>query len=289
MKITFCFISILLIISCQAPTEKATEAETANSTSVTIDTSDLKSFAYAISEDGSSEYAQAQQVVTWLATNFDWKATDYKRRTVGQIIDRKGGNCAELAKVTKALLKELNLNMRQIREVNHHVYTPRRQKTAAEKVKKNGNRSSVFGLQHNDHVWLEVYDSTTQRWFPADPSLGVIGEEEWLKARLGFGERFTLDESSKDMLFPMAIFAYENRKLVENRTAHYMIDGFDQLYGNQLSQLPEWKKWVELIDFLDDKIQGAFQGEINLHDYEKEIAEIGVVYEQLKKGYEASQ
>ena len=291
MKLTtfiFCIGIITVLLSCeQKASPKAETQETSPEVnSSPIDTSNLKAFALNISKDATTDFSRSQKVVDWLAQNFDWTATDYKRRTVKEIIARKGGNCAELARVTKALLQELDVKMRRAYEVNHHVYTPPRQKTAEEKVKEKGNRFSVFGVQHNDHVWLEVWDETKQEWFPADPSIGVIGKKEWLKARLGFEERFTLDPSSKDMLFPMAIFVYDEQgKISDNRSSHYMVEGFDNLYDNQLSQLPEWKEWVSLLDVLDDKVKGAFMGEVNLHDYQKEIAEIGKIYERIKTAY----
>ena len=42
-------------------------------------------------------------------------------------------------------------------------------------VTQRGMSYSVFGLQHNDHVWLEVWDDATKSWFPADAAYGVVG------------------------------------------------------------------------------------------------------------------
>lgn len=66
---------------------------------------DLKAFAQQVSRNAPSELGQAQAIVRWLAANFDWKATDYQKRTVQEIIERKGGNCNELAMVALSAMK----------------------------------------------------------------------------------------------------------------------------------------------------------------------------------------
>ena len=131
---------------------------------------------------------------------------------------------------------------------------------------------SVFGRRHNDHVWIEIQDRATGEWFPADPSLGVVGEQAWIAARLGFAERFSLDPSSKDMIAPFAVFATDSEgRLSRDRTQQYVIDGFDRLYDGQLSQLAAWPQWVRLVNELNDPALGAFRGEINLHDFQPQI------------------
>src|SRR5262249_52578317 len=67
---------------------------------------DLKQFAQQVSKDAASELGRAQAIVRWLAENFEWKATDYQKRTVSEIIERRGGNCNELAMVATAAMKE---------------------------------------------------------------------------------------------------------------------------------------------------------------------------------------
>src|SRR6058998_3261037 len=150
---------------------------------------DLKAFAQQVSKDATSELGRAQAIVRWLAETFEWKATDYQKRTVPQIIERRGGNCNELAMVALAAMKELNIKLRSVHEVNIYTDTPRRGETAHAMVKEKGNSYSVFGRHHNDHVWLELYDSTANEWFPADPSSGLVGLDEWMKGRVWFGKR----------------------------------------------------------------------------------------------------
>jgi len=244
---------------------------------------DLKGFAREVSAGAESELGQAQMIVTWLAEHLEWKYTDYKQRTVQQIIDRGGGNCNELALVAVAALKELNIPMRRVHEINIHKLTPERGKTAHRMVKEKGLRMSVFGRHHNDHIWIEIHDSKTDEWYPADPSIGIVGTREWLMARAGFGKRFTLDPASEDMIVPFAVFAADEKgAFTINRTRHYMIDEFSRLYTKKLSDLPSWNTWTRLIDELDDKAGGAFAGTVNLHDHENDIDALADVYTKLR-------
>ena len=244
---------------------------------------DLKAFAQQVSKDSKSELGQAQAIVRWLAKNFEWKATDYQKRTVQEIIERKGGNCNELAMVALSAMKELNIKIRPVHEVNIHVNTPERGVRAHELVKEKGNTLSVFGRHHNDHVWLELYDSVANDWFPADPSSGLVGTQEWMKGRVWFGERVSLNPITQDMIMPFAVFAADDSgKFTINRTQHYVIDEFDRLYDGKLHKLAAWKHWVKLVDLLNDKVAGAFAGTINLHDYESQIDELAATYEELR-------
>ena len=244
---------------------------------------DLRAFALRVSKNATSELERAQAIVHWLAENFEWTATDYQKRTVGEIIDRGGGNCNDLAMVALAAMKELNIRLRRVHEVNIHTNTPRRGETAHAMVKEKGNTYSVFGTHHNDHVWLELYDSKSNEWFPADPSSGLVGLEEWMKGRVRFGKRSTLNPITEDMIVPFAIFAAdESGKFTVNRTQHYLVDEFDRLYGGKLHTLPEWKQWTAMLELMDDKVGGAFAGKTNLHDYEAQIDSLAEIYERLR-------
>ena len=252
----------------------------------TLALQDRSGFAEHVSAGANTDFERAHAVVAWFADHFDWTATDYQVRTVEEILERKGGNCSELARVTQAMLEELGLPMRRVREINIHVESEARQQRAEQKVAEMGARLSVFGRRHNDHVWIEVQDRDTGDWFPADPSMGVIGEREWLAARFGFGERYTLDPTSEDMIVPFALFAEDDAgNLAENRTAHYVIEGFDALYADRLRQLPSWPDWVRLVDELDDRALAAFRGRENLHDHAAQIDELAATYEALRAEY----
>ena len=111
---------------------------------------DLKAFAQQVSKNEKTELGQAQAIVHWLAMNFQWTYTDYQKRTVQEIIDRKGGNCSELAMVAQSAMKELNIKMRRVHEVNLHVNKPQRGVDAKQMVKEKGLSYSVFGRHHNN-------------------------------------------------------------------------------------------------------------------------------------------
>jgi hypothetical protein len=248
-----------------------------------------KIFAQSIVVETNDNYQKAKTLLSWLSNHFEWKATDYQKRTVKEIIVRQGGNCFELATVYMTLLKELNLTYRPIAEINIHVYSEQRGKTADEKIQQSGNRMSVFGKQHNDHRWVEIYDDKTGEWVPADPTMNIIGFDQWLKARAWFGERHTInDEFSGDMIAPFAIFVVNNNNkglMEENRTLYYMVTKMDSLYGGKLSKLPSWSKWVSGLQTLSAAAKKAFEGEENLHNYNDQISQLAKVYENLKMEY----
>ncbi|HEY0733260.1 MAG TPA: transglutaminase-like domain-containing protein [Chitinophagaceae bacterium] len=258
---------------------------------IPADTTDLniQNFASSISAGSSQNFEKAKTILNWLSSNFEWTATDYQKRTVKEIIIRKGGNCFELATVYMALLKELNIIYRPIAEINMHVLSDNRQQTAEQKILASGNRMSVFGRRHNDHRWVEIFDDTNNQWVPADPTMGIIGFEQWLKARAWFGERHTIaDDVSKNMIAPFAIFvADKNRSsvMIEDRSSYYMVEKLDSLYGNKLSELPSWNNWVEGLKNLNAAARNAFAGSENLHNYTSQIEALTMIYDQLKKEY----
>ncbi len=119
---------------------------------------DLKQFARSISLGATTDFERAEELLGWLSHNFKWLATDYKQRTVYEIIERKGGNCFELASVYMALIRTLGIKYRQVAEINIQPESERRQKNAESLVAKRGFTASVFGAGHNDHRWVEIYD-----------------------------------------------------------------------------------------------------------------------------------
>jgi hypothetical protein len=221
-----------LILACTFSFASAQRTSTQNEELYALARNDLKTFAQQVSKNAKSELGQAQAIVRWLAGNFEWKATDYKKRTVQEIIERRGGNCNELAMVAQTAMKELGIKLRRVHEVNIYTNTPERGERAHEMVKEKGNTYSVFGRHHNDHVWLELYDSVANEWFPADPASGLIGTEEWMKGRVWFGKRVTMNPITEDMIVPFAVFAADaDGKFTINRTQHYLLDEFDRLYS----------------------------------------------------------
>ncbi len=250
---------------------------------------DLNAVAREVAGESGSTFEKTKRLVTWINTTFKWSYTDYQKRTVAEIVARRAGNCAELANVLEALLNAAQIRSRWIAEINVHPYTPRRQKTAEEKVTQWGKRASVFGLRHNDHRWLEVYEESTQTWFPADPAVGVVGTKEWVAARLGFVNRPAspvpeIAAIAKDMIVPFVVIALESRggKMVENRSQHYLIDEFDLFYQTKAATLQSWPQWQSLITQLSALGASAFAGEVNLHEHGQRIEELAQVYEKLK-------
>jgi hypothetical protein len=259
--------------------------------SVPTDTAsiDIHAFATAIVSSSDDNFEKAKILLDWLSNNFAWTETDYKSRTVKEIIVQKGGNCYQLATVYMNMLKELKINYRPTAEINIHNFSERRGQTAMDRIKSSGNRMSVFGQRHNDHRWVEIYDEKTKEWIPADPTMNLIGIETWLKGRVWFGERNTINkEISSQIIVPFAIFVVNKNnssKMEENRSIYYLTTMLDALYDNQLSQLPSWSNWVSGIIYLSEAAKRAFEGEENLHNYNDKIEELENIYFNLKKEY----
>lgn len=289
MKIRRSVILILAYVALAAPRLFAGGPLPEPMQSVQVDTSrlDLKQFALSISQGAATAYERAERMLNWLSHNFKWLATDYKQRTVKEIIGRQGGNCFELATVYMALVKSVGIKYRQIAEINIQPVSERRQKNAEDLVATRGFSGSVFGAGHNDHRWVEIYDEKSGEWIPADPSVGVIGLEPWLKSRVWFGKRWAIDTSiTNDMIVPIAIFTTDStHKMIEDRTAHYLVASFNRLYNHKLSALPAWSVWVRQLSAIGEKCKGAFDGKINLHNYRPDIARIALTYERLKEEY----
>ncbi|WP_176112892.1 transglutaminase-like domain-containing protein [Sediminibacterium ginsengisoli] len=253
-----------------------------------IDTTrlNLAAFADSISGYATDDYEKARKILYWLSSRFEWTATDYQARTVNQVIARQGGNCAELAKVYMAMIKASDIRYRATAEINIHPYTERRQASAAALVKEKGNRYSVFGLQHNDHRWVEIYNKTLDRWEPADPSLGIIGLESWLNARMDFGERHTKDTAaSNQMIVPFAVFIPAEDGSWLDRSDYYLLEQFDAYYKGRLSSLPQWTEWKAAVQALTQPSMAAFQNRENLHDHSAAISRVANAYAALKQAY----
>jgi hypothetical protein len=187
------------------------------------------------------------------------------------------------------MLDSLGIRSRWIREINVQPdQTPRRQKTAEDMVAQRGNSMSVFGLQHNDHVWLEVWDDRAMTWFPADPAYGVVGFGQWLPARLALADRPlprvpAVVPIAADMRAPFVVLAQETRSYVfeEDRTGYYLIDEFDRLYDGKLATLPAWTDWVAAVRQVSPHARGAFEGKENLHLQTDQIARVKAAYDSL--------
>lgn len=164
---------------------------------------DFKAFARQFGEGTSSEVGRTRAIVRWLTRNFAWKTTDYQKRTVPEIIERRGGNCNDFSIVALAVMDELKIRARKVHEIHIRTNSVERGARADALVKEKGKSSSVFGRHHNDHVWLEIYDSTASERVPADPWSGLVGTEDWMKGRVWFGPRSSLNPDAADMIVPI--------------------------------------------------------------------------------------
>lgn len=232
-----------------------------------------------------SDVQKTTRLVKWINTEFQWTATDYDRRTPEQLIARRGGNCAELARVLARLLDAGGVKYRTVREINVQPASESRQSNAARLIAAKGNQLSVFGLRHNDHMWLEVYDRASDSWVPADPAIGIVGIADWEAARLGLDLRpkpavAAVEPIARDMIVPFVVAVAG--KNGEDRSPHYLLDEFNRANNGRLDKLPAWREWTELVRELSSLGRQAFNGEVNLHEHAAEIERLAIVYDQLR-------
>ncbi len=246
------------------------------------DGSSIDALANGVAGGGTAAEKTAR-LVRWINHQFAWTATDYVQRTPEQIVERRAGNCADLAKVLARLLDAVHVRYRVVREINVQPESDGRETNAERKIATGGARFSVFGRRHNDHTWLEVLEDGVGAWIPVDPAVGVVGIEEWISARLALDNRREPAVAAtvpivKAMLAPFAVVAG-----TEDRSAHYLIDEFDRAYDGRLQSLPAWPHWCSLVKELGPLAMGAFAGNVNLHQRSATIAEAADTYEALRQ------
>jgi hypothetical protein len=250
--------------------------------------SSLAAIAQHVAGADGTPIDRTRRLVTWIGSNLSWTWTDYQERTPEQIVRRRAGNCADLASVLAAMVNAAGIQARWIAEINVQPRSEDRQAHAVAKIKELGPRASVFGLEHNDHRWLEIYDSARGDWVPADPAVGVVGVREWERARLGFGKRPpppvpAVADITKDMLVPFMVTSIDGQHGAPavDRSDHYLIDEFNRAYGGRLSSLPSWSRWTTEVRHLSEVARTAYAGQANLHDDEQRIDQLKTTYEQL--------
>ena len=250
---------------------------------------EIAQLAQSIAGDKGSGEEKTRRLVNWINTNFKWSATDYQKRTPEEIIARRAGNCFELANVLEVLLQAAGIRSRWVAEINIHPRSEQRQATAEKKVAESGNGMSVFGLMHNDHRWLEVYDEKSKSWIPADPAVGVVGTKEWIAARVAFQDRTepavpAVAKIVGNMIVPVVVVALgaKRGKPIENRSEFYLVDGLNKFYDGRLTKLPTWNEWKTLDAQLSPLAAAAFTGETNLHEHARLIEQLAQAYEKLR-------
>ncbi|MEW5925088.1 MAG: transglutaminase-like domain-containing protein, partial [Candidatus Zixiibacteriota bacterium] len=139
---------------------------------------DIKAMSLEIAGTEGSSMIRAGRLIDWMNKNFDYTSTDYKKRTVEEIIENRHGNCAELAKALMALLEASNIPSRWVAEINIQAENEEREVFAKKMVVEKGPQCSVFGLMHNDHRWLEIYNDSLDNWIPMDPTLHTWGLDQ---------------------------------------------------------------------------------------------------------------
>lgn len=245
---------------------------------------DLAEIARTAAGPARTATARVEAVVDWTHRNLKWTATDYRSRSVAEILERGGGNCLEQADVVRALLGEIGIPTRRIREVNIQPQSADRARGSRELMGRMGLRASVFGFQHNDHVWIEYFDKASGEWLPADPTLNLIGRKAWSRARLGFGPRPVHEIiPSRDMLVPIAIFVEtgDPARPYLDRTRHYLIEAFAaEIAGARRN--PRWSSWEAQIGFLHRRVMAAFEGRHDLHRDDEAIDRLRRTYEAMR-------
>lgn len=223
--------------------------------------------------------ARVGTLVDHLHRRMPWVATDYRMRTVDEILARGRGNCADHAKVLADLLSAGGFEVRWVQEINLQAPSERRRASARAKVAEGGRGFSVFGHRHNDHRWLEVREPGGA-WFPADSALGVVGQGAWVSARLGFGAR---PEAVADMIVPVFVEAVQSGRLPEPRSEAYLLRAFGDLEGGRLRTLPAWAVWERAVRALEPHASGAFRGLEDLHDQEALLQDLAEAYGALRR------
>nr|WP_279341674.1 transglutaminase domain-containing protein [Geothrix sp. SG200] len=231
-----------------------------------------------LARPGTAE-ARVRALVDHLHQRMPWVATDYRTRTVDEILARGSGNCADHAKVLADLLKAGGFEARWVREINLQAPSERRQASARAKVAEGGKGFSVFGYRHNDHRWLEVRDPASGAWFPADSALGVVGGEAWAAARLGFGAR---PEAVADMIAPVFVEAVQPGRPPEARSEAYLLKAFGAMEGGRVRILPAWPAWEKAVRALEPHASGAFRGMEDLHEQGGTLSALAEAYAALR-------
>ncbi|WP_243317262.1 TPR end-of-group domain-containing protein [Geothrix paludis] len=236
-----------------------------------------------LARPGTAE-ARVRALVDHLHQRMPWVATDYRNRTVDEILARGMGNCADHARVLQNLLKAGGFESRWVQEINLQAPSERRQASARAKVAESGKGFSVFGYRHNDHRWLEVRDPVTGTWFPADSALGVVGSEAWVAARLGFGPR---PAAVADMIVPVFVEAVQPGRSPEPRSEAYLLQAFGAMVGGRIRTLPAWPVWEKAVRALEPHASSAFRGTEDLHAQADLLTALAEAYAALRAQAEA--
>ena len=243
----------------------------------------LESLARDVAGRTDDARSQCRQLVEWMHTEFEWSATDYQHRSLSEILARRAGNCAEQTRLLQGLLTAVHMDTRTVAEINIQAPQPERGASAARMVAERGPSASVFGYRHNDHRWLEVRGGSSESWFPADATLGVCGEAEWLAARMGFGVR---PAAAKDMIVPVMAFVMDaSGHVSEDRTEHYICGLFANYVEKTVRADALLDEWRAVVRELADGGKRAFAGAESFFPYDGQLEQALVVYRAIAAQY----
>ena len=171
---------------------------------------------------------RAARVVRWVHAHVAFTA-DRHAALDGILEDRKG-NCYDHASLVIAMLRAGGLRVRFVRELN--VEPPSEERAASAWAQ----QSSLFGFEHNDHTWVEVF--AEGRWIPADSSLGLFGMREWLGARVLRGVA-----NDYGMITPFVLVAFDGDAALD-RTRDYLETELAEAFP-VVTQSAAWSQWRE--------------------------------------------
>ncbi len=247
----------------------------------------INDLARQVVADDPATASQCRTLINWMFAEFEWSATDYQHRTVEEILVRRAGNCAEQAMVLNRLLRALDIDTREIAEINIQPPRAERGRRAEQMAAERGPAASVFGHQHNDHRWLEVYDPSSATWFPADATLGLCGDHEWLMARMGFGSRPAV---AQDMIVPIMVFVMDTEdRVLEDRTDHYVVELFARYIEARTRATNLLDDWRRVVHTLAQAGQRAFEGRESFFAYRDQIQQALDVYRAIESAYREAQ
>ena len=137
-----------------------------------------------------------------------------------------------------------------VREINIQPASESREANAERKIAAGGPRFSVFGARHNDHTWLEVFDPDSGRWFPADPAVGVVGLDRWIRARLALEQRTkpavpAVVPIVEAMLEPFAVVVVGDPRVDRDGDVfrEQSLGDFARLGRGKFSEVPQGFEW----------------------------------------------
>jgi len=158
-------------------------------------------------------------------------------KTLGEIVERKGGNCVSHAVLATVALRRRSFATRLVVE---DVYTgPSLLRAAAALM------VVPIGPTLNGHVWVETL--VDGEWVPGDPELGLFGLDEWSRARVlrGVWVEATGVRVREHWKFPLRLRRLDiDGGPAENVTECYLVDGLRSITGREA--LPDaWTNGVE--------------------------------------------